>query len=78
VRSTSVLTKKPISPSTSPRARPAMGLPTTTSSLPVYLESSTCEAASSTMYSVAPSRWPSAFKRASSSPGSSTDSYAPS
>ena len=34
VRSTSVLTKKPISPSVSARVRPAMGLPTTTSSLP--------------------------------------------
>ena len=34
-RSTSVLTKKPISPSISARVRSAIGLPTTTSSLPV-------------------------------------------
>jgi hypothetical protein len=55
VRSTSVFTKKPISPSISRRERPAIGLPTTMSSLPLYLASSTWNAASSVMYSVAPS-----------------------
>ena len=65
VRSTSVLTKNPISPSISARLRPAIGVPTTMSSCPCSASSSTWKAASSVMNSVAPSRWLTArFKRA--------------
>jgi hypothetical protein len=77
VRSTSVLAKKPISSSTSRRVRPAMGLPTTTSSLPLYFDSSSWKAESSTMYSVAPSPRPSAWRRSSSARGRSNLSRAP-
>ncbi len=56
VRSASVLTKKPISPSVSRRVRLAMGVPTTTSSCPDQRASNRSSAASSTMYGVAPSR----------------------
>ncbi|HEX5872798.1 MAG TPA: hypothetical protein VFY65_20345 [Longimicrobium sp.] len=77
VRSTSVLTKKPISSSVSGRVRPAIGLPTTTSSVPAYLPSSTWKAASITMYSVAPSPRATACSRCTSAAGSSTASRAP-
>ncbi len=77
VRSTSVLTKKPISSSTSPRPRPATGLPTTTSSLPLYRDSSVWKAPSATMYSVTPSCRPSARSLSSTSAGSWTCSLAP-
>ncbi len=53
---TSVLTKKPISPSVSSRVRPAIGVPTDTSSSPDQRDSRSCQAASSVMNSVAPSR----------------------
>ncbi len=51
-----MFTKKPISPSVSLRVRPAIGLPTTTSSCPEYRESRSCQAARTVMNSVAP--WP--------------------
>ena len=77
VRSTRVLMKKPISSSTSPRVRPAMGLPTTTSSLPAYFASSTWKAPSSIMYRVAPSLRPSDRSRSSRSSEKPTGIVAP-
>ncbi len=65
--STSVLTKKPISPSVSARVRLAMAVPTLTSSCPAYLPSTVWKAASSTMKGVAPSCCASVFT-ASQSP----------
>ncbi|GHG96598.1 hypothetical protein GCM10012319_61190 [Comamonas sp. KCTC 72670] len=58
---TSVLTKKPINPSVSPLVRFAMAVPTQTSSCLAYLDSTTWNAASSTMKGVAPSLCASAF-----------------
>ncbi len=66
-RSTSVLTKKPISPSVSARVRLAMAVPTLTSSCLAYLPSTVWNAASSTMKGVAPSCCASVFT-ASQSP----------
>ena len=64
VRSTSVLTKKPISPSVSSRVRPAMGVPTHDVVLPgVRATAAAASAASSVMNSVAPSRRASAAQR---------------
>ena len=53
--------KKPIRHSVSARLRPAIGVPTTTSSCPLSRASTTLKAARSVMNSVAPSAWPSAF-----------------
>jgi len=55
VRNASVLAKKPTRPSSSVRRRPAMGVPTTMSCWPVQRESSTLNAANSSMKSVTPS-----------------------
>ena len=55
-RSTSVLTKNPISPSISTRLRPAMGEPTARSSWPLVRARRAWKPARSTMKSVAPSR----------------------
>src|SRR5215472_3277627 len=54
VRIASVFTKNPTSPSTSRIVRFAIGDPTTTSSLPLHLDSTTCHPLSSVMYSVVP------------------------
>ena len=65
VRSTRVLTKKPMSPSISDAVRPAIGEPTTTSSSPVRRARRAAKAARSDMKRVAPRAWP----RASETPG---------
>ena len=54
LRSASVFTNIPISPSVSPYCRLAIGLPTQMSSCPVYRYSSVLNTATSTMYSVTP------------------------
>ncbi|CAM4039400.1 hypothetical protein COSO111634_31800 [Corallococcus soli] len=66
VRSTSVLTKKPMSPSVSLRVRPAMGAPTLTSSCSAQRESTAWKPASRPMNSVAPSCWHSAVRSCAS------------
>src|SRR5688500_12862265 len=55
-RNASVFTKKPISPSTSVRCRFATGTPSTTSSCPLNLDSTTDQAPHSTMNNVASCR----------------------
>ena len=57
MRNARVLTKNPISGSTSVLFRPAIGDPTTMSLCPEYAPSSVCSPASMVMNSVTPSLW---------------------
>ncbi|CAA9359075.1 MAG: hypothetical protein AVDCRST_MAG68-4253 [uncultured Gemmatimonadetes bacterium] len=77
MRSASVLTKKPISPSISTRPRLAVGVPITTSSCPERRASTAAHPASSVMNSVVPWRSASALSPAVSSSSSSTGTDAP-
>ena len=76
-RSAWVLTKKPISGSTSERVRLATGVPMTTSVCPDRRPSSAAHAASNVMNSVLPWRWDSEFSPALSSASSVKDTLAP-
>ena len=69
VRSTSVFTKNPTSPSSAPWARCATGVPTTRLRCPVCRYSSASKAASSAMNGVVPSVWQSACNEAISGAG---------
>jgi hypothetical protein len=77
VRSTSVLTKKPISPSTSLLVRPATGVPTLIRSSPVYRYSSAWKAAKSSMNSVTPSLRLTCLSDSVSCPSNSKPTVAP-
>jgi hypothetical protein len=65
-----MLTKKPISPSSSTRVRPATGVPISTSSCPVQRESSAANPAATTAKSVVP--WLRASARSPATSGASS------
>ncbi len=76
VRTARVLTKKPMIPSSSTRVRPAMGVPTTTSSCPAWRARRSCHAASSVMNGVASSS-PDSLRSAAATPPGTRISTAP-
>eukprot|EP00955_Chlamydomonas_euryale_P013398 144393-Chlamydomonas_euryale.AAC.7 len=77
VRNASVLTKKPMRPCVSACARPADGVPTTTSSAPAWRASSALKPASSAMNSVAPCSDATRRSVVATSPGISNSTRAP-